>query len=33
MSCGDPHETDCGEVLDEVYLYLDGEMTDATAAT
>ncbi len=25
MSCGDPHEKDCGEVLDEVYLYLDGE--------
>lgn len=29
MSCGEPHETDCGEVLAEVYLYLDGEMTDA----
>ncbi|HVE30452.1 MAG TPA: mycothiol system anti-sigma-R factor [Mycobacteriales bacterium] len=27
MSCGDPHETDCGEVLAEVFLYLDGEMT------
>ncbi|MDP9431490.1 MAG: mycothiol system anti-sigma-R factor [Actinomycetota bacterium] len=26
MSCGDPHETDCSEVLEEVYLYLDGEM-------
>jgi anti-sigma factor (TIGR02949 family) len=25
MSCGDPHETDCGEVLDKVYLYLDQE--------
>jgi anti-sigma factor (TIGR02949 family) len=25
MSCGDPHETDCSEVLDQVYLYLDGE--------
>jgi mycothiol system anti-sigma-R factor len=26
MSCGDPHETDCREVLDRVYEYLDGEM-------
>ena len=25
MSCGDPHETDCREVLAEVYLYLDLE--------
>jgi mycothiol system anti-sigma-R factor len=29
VSCGDPHETDCGEVLAEVFLYLDGEMTGA----
>ena len=29
MSCGDPHETDCREVLAEVYLYLDLECTDA----
>ena len=30
MSCGDPHETPCSEVLEKVYLYLDGEdtMTD-----
>jgi mycothiol system anti-sigma-R factor len=28
MSCGDPHETDCREVLTEVYLYLDLECTD-----
>jgi mycothiol system anti-sigma-R factor len=27
MSCGNPHETNCGEVLDRVYEYLDGEMT------
>ena len=27
MSCGEPHETDCGEVLAEVFFYLDGEMT------
>ncbi|HUC58588.1 MAG TPA: mycothiol system anti-sigma-R factor [Streptosporangiaceae bacterium] len=26
MSCGKPHETPCGEVLDAVYTYLDGEM-------
>ncbi len=25
MSCGDPHETPCSEVLENVYLYLDGE--------
>ena len=25
MSCGDPHDTPCSEVLDAVYLYLDGE--------
>ncbi len=29
MSCGTPHETDCAEVLEEVYVYLDGEMGDA----
>jgi mycothiol system anti-sigma-R factor len=28
MSCGDPHETPCSEVLDAVYLYLDGEQDD-----
>jgi mycothiol system anti-sigma-R factor len=26
VSCGKPHETDCGEVLAEVFLYLDDEM-------
>ncbi|MCW0212218.1 MAG: mycothiol system anti-sigma-R factor [Pseudonocardia sp.] len=25
MSCGNHHETDCSEVLAEVWLYLDGE--------
>ena len=25
MSCGEPHETPCHEVLDAVYVYLDGE--------
>ncbi|MEQ4303353.1 mycothiol system anti-sigma-R factor [Plantactinospora sp. B6F1] len=28
MSCGEPHETDCREVLTEVYLYLDLECAD-----
>ncbi|GII92496.1 mycothiol system anti-sigma-R factor [Sinosporangium siamense] len=26
MSCGDPHDTDCRDVLDKVYTYLDGEL-------
>ena len=28
MSCGNPHETPCSEVLDRVYWYLDGEISD-----
>ncbi|UNS98860.1 mycothiol system anti-sigma-R factor [Streptomyces tubbatahanensis] len=28
MSCGEPHETDCAEVLDHLYEYLDREMPD-----
>ncbi|GAA4673744.1 mycothiol system anti-sigma-R factor [Phytohabitans rumicis] len=28
MSCGEPHETDCRDVLAEVYLYLDLECSD-----
>jgi mycothiol system anti-sigma-R factor len=28
MSCGEPHETDCRDVLAEVYLYLDLESGD-----
>jgi mycothiol system anti-sigma-R factor len=28
MSCGNPHETDCREVLAEVYFYLDLECSD-----
>ena len=27
MSCGEPHETDCREVLDQVYEYLNSEVT------
>lgn len=26
MSCGNPHETPCAEVLEQVYSYLDGEI-------
>jgi anti-sigma factor (TIGR02949 family) len=26
VSCGNPHETPCEEVLDHLYEYLDGEM-------
>ena len=28
MSCGDPHEVDCAEIINEVYLYLDLECSD-----
>jgi mycothiol system anti-sigma-R factor len=28
MSCGNPHETDCRDVLKQVYEYLDGELDD-----
>jgi len=26
VSCGQPHDTDCSEVLSRVYEYLDGEL-------
>jgi len=26
MSCGQPHDIDCGEILRQVYTYLDGEL-------
>ena len=32
MSCGDPHDTDCREVLDRVFEFLDGEMTEEDTA-
>jgi mycothiol system anti-sigma-R factor len=32
VSCGNHHETDCGEVLQRVYEYLDGEMPDLDCA-
>jgi len=28
VSCGDPHDVDCRQVLDEVYLFLDLECSD-----
>ncbi len=28
MSCGNPHEQDCSEVLGLVYDFLDGELAD-----
>jgi len=28
MSCGKPHETPCSQVLESVYWYLDGEVSD-----
>jgi mycothiol system anti-sigma-R factor len=28
MSCGNPHEVDCADVIEQVYLYLDGELDD-----
>jgi mycothiol system anti-sigma-R factor len=32
MSCGNPHDTDCREVLDKVYAYLDGELAEGDYA-
>jgi mycothiol system anti-sigma-R factor len=32
MSCGNPHEVPCSEVLDRVYSYLDGEMDQVSYA-
>lgn len=32
MSCGNPHETKCSEVLNRVYEYLDGEMSEHDVA-
>jgi len=28
MSCGNPHEVPCSEVLDHVYAYIDREMSE-----
>ncbi len=32
MSCGNPHETPCSDVLEAVYDYLDGEIDDTRRA-
>lgn len=32
MSCGNPHDKPCDEVLAEVYYYLDGELGERTYA-
>jgi mycothiol system anti-sigma-R factor len=32
MSCGNPHETKCTEVLARVYEYLDGELDEHDVA-
>jgi mycothiol system anti-sigma-R factor len=29
MSCGKPHEVDCADVLERVFLFLDHEMDEA----
>ncbi|MBO0802923.1 MAG: mycothiol system anti-sigma-R factor [Nocardiopsaceae bacterium] len=29
MSCGKPHDVPCSEVLERVYWYLDGEISEA----
>ena len=32
MSCGRPHETDCSEVLERMFLFIDSELEDASCA-
>jgi mycothiol system anti-sigma-R factor len=32
MSCGNPHDVPCSEVIEKVYFYLDGEIDDETRA-
>jgi mycothiol system anti-sigma-R factor len=32
MSCGNPHQVPCTEVLDRVYSYLDGELESPDCA-
>jgi mycothiol system anti-sigma-R factor len=33
MSCGQPHEVDCSDVLQAVYSFLDGEIDDEGRTT
>ena len=30
MSCGNPHATECSDVLDAAFLFIDDEMDDGT---
>jgi mycothiol system anti-sigma-R factor len=32
MSCGQPHDKDCAEVLENLFLFLDHEMEEASCA-
>lgn len=32
MSCGKPHDKDCAEVLENLFLFLDNELGDASCA-
>ncbi|MGH3367171.1 MAG: mycothiol system anti-sigma-R factor [Nocardioidaceae bacterium] len=32
MSCGRPHDKDCAEVLQDLFLFLDRELGDASCA-
>ncbi len=29
MSCGEPHDRDCADVLDRVFYFIDNELADA----
>jgi mycothiol system anti-sigma-R factor len=33
VSCGDPHDVDCRQILAEVYVYLDLECSDERRST
>ena len=33
MSCGEHHDTPCDEVLEKVWIYIDGEMSDSDCHT
>jgi mycothiol system anti-sigma-R factor len=32
MSCGKPHDTDCSEVLERVFFFIDNELPNADSA-
>jgi len=31
VSCGEPHDVDCGEILQRVYVFIDNELEDASS--